>query len=111
MGELSTETSRIETVVGRYGVASIFATILFWRNLLLTTCDSAIDLSRAIVLVGIVPIAFAGVMCGCYIIPDFRSNPGSFGIQRIAGINSYTLNHRRDDVYQLILKLLREKPI
>ena len=33
--ELSTETNRIETAVVRYGVATIFATVLFRRNILL----------------------------------------------------------------------------
>ena len=35
MWELSTETNGIETVVVRYGVATILATVLFQRNLLL----------------------------------------------------------------------------
>jgi len=35
MWELSTETNGIETAVVRLEVATIIATVLFWRNLLL----------------------------------------------------------------------------
>ena len=45
MWELSTETNRIETVVVRYGVATIFATVIFRRNL--CRRDDAIDHVRS----------------------------------------------------------------
>ena len=107
--ELSTETNRIEAVVGGFEVAAIFATVIF-RGIYFSQHATLSSIYPVLsFLSGIVPIAFAGVMCGCYVIPDFRPNPGSFKIQRIAGISSYTLNHRRDDVYQRMPKLILEK--
>jgi len=40
MWELSTETNRIETVVVRYGVATIFATVKMKKSWMLERFDS-----------------------------------------------------------------------